>query len=79
MEGDHIVNENENDNLYVDLCYFPLIGRDPNTNDRKVYTPAKVITRNSQYHQRQSQLTNYTSMVYNGLLSNVNVNLFSRG
>ncbi len=42
MDEIHAENDNENDNLYVDLCY-PLIGRDLDSENRKIYIPAKVI------------------------------------
>jgi hypothetical protein len=45
--------ENEDDDAevdtYVDLCYFPQIGKDLDTKDPKTYTLANVITRNFQY------------------------------
>ncbi|GBB98368.1 hypothetical protein RclHR1_03200018 [Rhizophagus clarus] len=42
MEG---TNLDDNENLHVDLCYFPLTGRDLASKNRKIYTPAKVFTR----------------------------------
>jgi DNA repair exonuclease SbcCD ATPase subunit len=42
MEG---INFSDNENLYVALCYFPLTGRDLASNNRKIYTPAKVFIR----------------------------------
>ncbi|CAB4375402.1 unnamed protein product [Rhizophagus irregularis] len=48
-------NQPENDDYdadvdtYVDLCYFPQIGKDLDTKDPKTYTLANVITRNFQY------------------------------
>jgi hypothetical protein len=41
-------DDNDNENLYVDLCYFPLIGRDLTSHNHKVYVPAKVIVRKNQ-------------------------------
>ncbi|GBC10594.1 hypothetical protein RclHR1_09760004 [Rhizophagus clarus] len=38
-------NCNDNENLYVGLCYFPLIGRELASNNYKVYVPAKVYTK----------------------------------
>ncbi|GBB88785.1 hypothetical protein RclHR1_01540008 [Rhizophagus clarus] len=38
-------NDDEIDNLCVDICYFPLIGRDLNSSDAKIYTLAKVFPR----------------------------------
>ncbi len=38
-------NEDEINQLCVDICYFPLIGRDFASSDRKVYTQAKVFPR----------------------------------
>ncbi|GBB98365.1 hypothetical protein RclHR1_03200015 [Rhizophagus clarus] len=32
-------------NTRVDLCFFPLIGRDIDSNNRKIYTLARVITK----------------------------------
>ncbi|CAG8719498.1 hypothetical protein GLOIN_2v1732705 [Rhizophagus irregularis DAOM 181602=DAOM 197198] len=42
MEG---INFSDNENLYVDLCYFPLTGKDLASSNRTIYTPAKVFTR----------------------------------
>ncbi|CAG8626877.1 uncharacterized protein OCT59_009909 [Rhizophagus irregularis] len=41
MEGNNL-DDNGNLNLFVDLCYFPLIGRNLSSNNRKIYFPAKV-------------------------------------
>ncbi|CAI2199711.1 19751_t:CDS:1, partial [Funneliformis geosporum] len=40
MDGNQYDSDYEN--LYVDLCYFPLIGKDLMSENRKVYTLAKV-------------------------------------
>ncbi|GET02603.1 hypothetical protein GLOIN_2v1883388 [Rhizophagus clarus] len=47
MEGENFADV-DNENLYVDLCYFPLIGRDLTSNNHKVYAPAKVFIRKNQ-------------------------------
>ena len=39
MEGDDF----DNVDLCVNLCYFPLIGRDLKSDNRKIYTTAKVL------------------------------------
>ncbi|GET04547.1 kinase-like domain-containing protein [Rhizophagus clarus] len=39
------IDDEENMYMYVDLCYFPLIGKDLTSDDQKVYIPAKVIVR----------------------------------
>ncbi|CAG8666495.1 139_t:CDS:2 [Rhizophagus irregularis] len=44
MKGENI-DDNDNENLYVDLCYFPLIGRDLTSDNHEVYVPAKVFVR----------------------------------
>ena len=49
VKGD---NFDDNENLYVDLCYFPLIGRDLTSNNHKVYVPAKVFVRKNQQIQK---------------------------
>jgi hypothetical protein len=38
-------DEKEIDQLYVDICYFPLVGRNLNSSNKKIYTPAKVFPR----------------------------------
>lgn len=48
MEISNIDNIDDDENLYVDLCYFPLIGSDLTSNNQKVYIPAKVIVRKNQ-------------------------------
>ncbi|RIA82061.1 hypothetical protein C1645_789122 [Glomus cerebriforme] len=40
MEGNDL---DDNVNSTVDLCYFPLIGRDLRSNNRKIHTLAKVV------------------------------------
>ncbi|GES76296.1 kinase-like domain-containing protein [Rhizophagus clarus] len=35
----------DDENLCVDLCYFPLVGKDLTSNNQKVYFPAKVFVR----------------------------------
>ncbi|CAG8543464.1 11167_t:CDS:2 [Funneliformis mosseae] len=50
-------------NLYVDLCYFPLIGKDLMSEDRKVYTLAKVVIRKAQVEvQKPIAENSYGSM-----------------
>ncbi|RIA82065.1 hypothetical protein C1645_809797 [Glomus cerebriforme] len=44
MEGNNL---DDNVNSTVDLCYFPLIGRDLNSNNRKIYFPAKVFIKST--------------------------------
>ncbi|RIA91786.1 hypothetical protein C1645_766520 [Glomus cerebriforme] len=39
-------NDDEIDQLCVDICYFPLIGRNLNSSNSKIYTLAKVFPRN---------------------------------
>ncbi|CAB4378095.1 unnamed protein product [Rhizophagus irregularis] len=39
-------NDDEIDKLYVDICYFPLVGRNLNSSDAKIFTLAKVFPRN---------------------------------
>ncbi|CAI2174179.1 6283_t:CDS:2 [Funneliformis geosporum] len=51
----------ELDKICVDLCYFPLIGRDLNSNyNYKVITPAKIVTRpivqSGTYEEENEQL-----------------------
>ena len=38
-------NDEDIDQLYVDICYFPLVGRSFDSSDKKIYTPAKVFPR----------------------------------
>ncbi|PKK67351.1 hypothetical protein RhiirC2_573046 [Rhizophagus irregularis] len=38
-------NEDEIDKLRVDICYFPLVGRNLNSSDAKIFTLAKVFPR----------------------------------
>lgn len=38
-------DDDEIDQLCVDICFFPLIGRDLASSGRKIYTPAKVFPR----------------------------------
>jgi len=38
-------NEEEVNQLCVDICYFPLVGRNLNSSNKKIYTPAKVFPR----------------------------------
>ena len=38
-------NDDEIDQLHVDICYFPLVGRNLNSSDAKIYTLAKVFPR----------------------------------
>jgi hypothetical protein len=45
MERENFDDNDNNENLYVDFCYFPLIGRDLKSNNSKVYIPAKVFVR----------------------------------
>jgi hypothetical protein len=47
MEGSNC-DDNDDENLYVGLCYFPLIGRDLTLHNKKVFTPAKVFTQTNQ-------------------------------
>ncbi|CAG8666481.1 138_t:CDS:10 [Rhizophagus irregularis] len=47
MEGENF-DDSDNENLYVDLCYFPLIGKDLTSNNHEVYVPAKVFVRKNQ-------------------------------
>ncbi|CAB5352014.1 unnamed protein product [Rhizophagus irregularis] len=51
MEGNNFDDDNDNDNLYVGLCYFPLIiGRDlTSSNNREVYSLAKVFVQRNQH------------------------------
>ncbi|RIA87947.1 hypothetical protein C1645_776178 [Glomus cerebriforme] len=49
MEGTNFDDSDDIENLYVDLCYFPLTGKDLTSNNRKIYTPAKVFIRKDQY------------------------------
>ena len=37
--------EEKVDQLYVDICYFPLVGRSLDSSDKKIYTPTKVFPR----------------------------------
>ncbi|RIA82060.1 hypothetical protein C1645_744060 [Glomus cerebriforme] len=55
QNGDDDDDDDLHVNLYVDLCYFPQIGRDLDTNNQKTYTLAKVITRTFQYDDQQFQ------------------------
>lgn len=48
MEGSNL-DDNDEENLYVGLCYFPLIGRDLTSNNQKVYYPAKVFVQRNQH------------------------------
>ncbi|PKY61334.1 hypothetical protein RhiirA4_486160, partial [Rhizophagus irregularis] len=48
MEVANLDDKDEVVNSYVDLCFFPLIGRDIDSNNRKIYTLAKVITKQHQ-------------------------------
>ncbi|CAB4375418.1 unnamed protein product [Rhizophagus irregularis] len=45
MEVANLDDKDEVVNSYVDLCFFPLIGRDIDSNNRKIYTLAKVIAK----------------------------------
>ncbi|PKY48689.1 hypothetical protein RhiirA4_445481 [Rhizophagus irregularis] len=45
MEVVNLDDKDEVVNSYVDLCFFPLIERDIDSNNRKIYTLAKVITK----------------------------------
>ncbi|GES91077.1 kinase-like domain-containing protein [Rhizophagus clarus] len=45
MKKNNFDDIDDDENLYVDLCYFPLIGNDLTSNNQKVYIPAKVIVR----------------------------------
>ncbi|CAB5201089.1 unnamed protein product [Rhizophagus irregularis] len=45
MEVANLDDKDEVVNSYVDLCFFPLIERDIDSNNRKIYTLAKVITK----------------------------------
>ena len=47
--------ENDNENLYVDLCYFPLIGRDLMSDNPKIYTSAKVMVRETPIREHTQQ------------------------
>ena len=38
-------NDDEIDQLCVGICYFPAVGRDLSSSDRKIYTSAKVFPR----------------------------------
>jgi hypothetical protein len=38
-------NDDEINKLRVDICYFPLVGRNFNSSDVRIYTPAKVFPR----------------------------------
>ncbi|RGB29467.1 hypothetical protein C1646_713506 [Rhizophagus diaphanus] len=50
MEGNNFDDDNDNENLYVGLCYFPLIGRDlTSSNNREVYSLAKVFVQRNQH------------------------------
>ncbi|GBB98366.1 hypothetical protein RclHR1_03200016 [Rhizophagus clarus] len=42
MEGNNL---DDNSNLFVDLCYFPLIGKNLTSNNRKIYFSAKVFAK----------------------------------
>jgi hypothetical protein len=44
MEGSNLDDDNDKENLYVGLCYFPLIGSDLTSNNKKVFASAKVFT-----------------------------------
>ncbi|CAB5127862.1 hypothetical protein RhiirA5_497104 [Rhizophagus irregularis] len=58
MEVANLDDKDEVVNSYVDLCFFPLIGRDIDSNNRKIYTLAKVIakpTSNLRASTRQQQ------------------------
>jgi hypothetical protein len=39
-------NDDEIDKLCVDICYFPIVGKNLNSSDAKIYTLAKVFPRN---------------------------------
>ncbi|PKK66804.1 hypothetical protein RhiirC2_752924, partial [Rhizophagus irregularis] len=45
VEVANLDDKDEVVNSYVDLCFFPLIGRDIDSNNRKIYTLAKVIAK----------------------------------
>ncbi|PKY55495.1 hypothetical protein RhiirA4_548762 [Rhizophagus irregularis] len=47
MEGENF-DDSDNENLFLDLCYFPLIGKDLTSNNHEVYVPAKVFVRKNQ-------------------------------
>ncbi|GBC02377.1 hypothetical protein RclHR1_00460015 [Rhizophagus clarus] len=47
-------NDNDNESLYVDLCYFPLIGKDLTSNNQKVCALAKVLVRRNQHQIQQN-------------------------
>ncbi|RGB23994.1 hypothetical protein C1646_773705 [Rhizophagus diaphanus] len=50
ISNDHDDDGDDADvDTYVDLCYFPQIGKDLNTKNPKTYALAKVIARNFQY------------------------------
>ncbi|PKY52800.1 hypothetical protein RhiirA4_408595 [Rhizophagus irregularis] len=38
-------DDDEINKLRVDICYFPLVGRDFDSSDVRIYTPAKVFPR----------------------------------
>ncbi|GBB84629.1 hypothetical protein RclHR1_01120017 [Rhizophagus clarus] len=50
MEKNNCDEIDDEENLYVDLCYFPLIGKNLTSNDQKVYIPAKVIVQKNYHH-----------------------------
>ncbi|RGB42329.1 hypothetical protein C1646_683524, partial [Rhizophagus diaphanus] len=47
MKGGNF-DDNDNENLYVNICYFPLIGRNLTSDNHEVYVPAKVFVRKNQ-------------------------------
>jgi hypothetical protein len=47
--------DDESDQLYVDICYFPLVGRSLNSPDRKICTQARVFPRDIQHSSETSE------------------------
>ncbi|GBB96975.1 hypothetical protein RclHR1_02890002 [Rhizophagus clarus] len=52
MEKVNFEDIDDDESLYVNLCHFPLIGKDLTSNNQKVYIPAKVIVRKDKQIQQ---------------------------